>query len=203
MEAIIRESTLDDMAFVIRQRLMSTQSFKPSEMPAAIMQIEDGDVYRGQETEDMLMEGTIKGFYSNDSIASVKASAFVNNTKLTGVSLPNVTHIWNMSFSGCKNLHSLYLPKVSYVESNAFYNCDSLKEVYLPKAQRIGLYAFYDCTNLEKIYLPSVREIGQTSFWNCNNLTDIYVGMSEEECGGSEPLWKPTNATVHFNYKED
>lgn len=109
----------------------------------------------------------------------------------------------NFMFYGCTALSSVVLPstgltKLGYGE---FGSDTSLTSITIPATvTEIGESAFYGCTGLTSIVIPaSVTTIGAYAFDGCTNLTAI-------NCRGAEgsitrgAAWKPSTATVNYNY---
>lgn len=111
----------------------------------------------------------------SQSVTAIGVSAFSENEKLTGVSLPSgVTRIGLEAFADCSNLKSVVLPStLRSIGVGAFYGCTSLTSVNIPSTvTSIGDDAFADCTSLTTVTVPSgVTDIGDNAFGGCDNLT--------------------------------
>lgn len=123
--------------------------------------------------------------YNDLPVVSVEASAFLNNTAITSVVLPDgITSIGENAFNGCESLTSVTFGKNSQLSS-------------------IGGSAFSFCPNIESISISdSVTSIGKNAFYYCNSLSTVYYGGTAEEWAdisidstGNDKL---TSATVYY-----
>lgn len=123
--------------------------------------------------------------YNDLPVVSVEASAFLNNTAITSVVLPDgITSIGENAFNGCESLTSVTFGKNSQLSS-------------------IGGSAFSFCPNIESISISdSVTSIGKNAFFYCNSLSTVYYGGTAEEWAdisidstGNDKL---TSATVYY-----
>lgn len=91
-----------------------------------------GDVYIGS-------------YYNELKVLGIKAGAFKNCTKITGVYLlDGILAIGDEAFSGCTSLKTIEIPEtVQTLGSGVFVNCPNLKEVIIPlSVTKIGVGAF-------------------------------------------------------------
>lgn len=131
--------------------------------------------------------------YNNNTYSVVKIyeNAFLGNSTLTEVILPNsVTTISGSAFQNCTGLTNVVLPEgLTTLSSSAFQGCSNLQ--YFNK--RVGnayistnelpstlttIYAntFYGCSSLRSIRIPSsITEIQGGAFGSCTNLEYVYV----------------------------
>lgn len=92
------------------------------------------------------------------AVTGVAACAFIENTSITGVSLPpTVVSIGSDAFARCKGLTSLSLRgQVREIGNYAFEQCSRLGSVTLgSNVSTIGERAFEQCTALKSITLES------------------------------------------------
>ena len=70
--------------------------------------------------------------YSNKKITAFSNYAFIQNTKMTSITIPNgVTTIGTNAFFGCDSLTSITIPdSVTKIEDGAFEDCLALAEIY-------------------------------------------------------------------------
>ncbi len=114
------------------------------------------------------------------NVSSVKASAFLNNTIIEQVILPEtVTSIGSSAFSGCSGLQSINIPTgVTKIESETFKNCSELTKIVIPDGVTdIGYLAFYDCKKLEELTMPCSAKIstwGEFTLTPVSSYTDSY-----------------------------
>ena len=99
---------------------------------------------------------------------NISPKAFLNCTKLTGISIPNsVTSIGESAFRGCTGLTNIYIPNsVTSIGESAFEACLNLSDVSIANSvTSIESRAFYDCWALTSISIPnSVTSIGNDAF---------------------------------------
>lgn len=142
--------------------------------------------------------------YNGKPVTGIEASAFISNTYITSVVIPDsvktiknsafyectalktvvmgsgVTKIENAAFRGCRSLKSIVIPdSVTELPGMIFYECYSLSDIVLPaKLTSIGKYAFTS-TSLTQIKIPSsVSYIGDYAFSYCNKLARIELPLS-------------------------
>ena len=138
----------------------------------------------------------ISPIYEGTVVTSIADNAFVNDTSVKTISIPNtVTHIGDYAFFGCTDLEEIIIPdSVTSIGSHAFDGCTSLKKVTLSRGMKtipdymfsectslnsvknieqytsIGAYAFYDCKSLQRIdYSPKLTKIDTYAFANCTS----------------------------------
>ena len=102
------------------------------------------------------------------STRAIAGRAFMDNTKLTEVKIPDsVIAIAKMAFESCTSLSELDLGEgIKYIGEQAFSGCSALKEIVLP-ASTISLenYAFLGCSSVTKLELnEGLEEIGYEAF---------------------------------------
>lgn len=110
---------------------------------------------------------------AGNSIKTIGANAFSNNTALKKVNLDactELTTIGGSAFAGSNGFESITIPsKVKVIGNCAFCNCAGLKSVTIAEGsvlETIGESAFY-CTAITEITLPaSIKSIGNSAFFN-------------------------------------
>lgn len=201
---VVLNGTLTNIANAIRGKNGSSDTYKPSEMPAAITAIPTGGVGIPREVSQsgVFQMPTTAFSYSLPSTArdlgtDVLYAAFENDTAVTAIDFSGLTAITgqdamhNMCF-GCTNLITVDLGGVTNIATNgvyqAFRGCTNLTSVDLGALETIGtqgLYgAFYGCTNLSSIDLSNVRVVGgnglQSAFYQCSTLASMSFDSLEE-----------------------
>ena len=115
------------------------------------------------------------------TVSAIGARAFINNTKITVVSIPyGIKTIGEHAFRGCENLTKAMLPaSLTKISPYAFYRCTSLESIKIPDSvTSIGALAFYGCTSLEEAVIgKSVQSIGNYAFEN-TALTNVTLPLS-------------------------
>ena len=120
-----------------------------------------------------LIDRSISGAYTNETVTSIGRSAFYNCFALTAVDFPAVTSIGVSAFSGCYNLTTANFPVATKVDNYAFNSCSELATVGLPAATSIGDTAFSGCSSLTTVDLPAAVRINSNAFYGCSKLTTV------------------------------
>lgn len=173
------------------QGLSFTEYAKGYFYVSGIGQCKDSDIVIPSEYKGMPVTGIeASAFISNtyitsvvipDSVKTIKNGAFYECTALTTVVMGSgVTKIENTAFRGCRSLKSIVIPDgVTELPNMIFYECYSLSDIALPEnLTSIGKYAFTS-TSLTQIKIPSsVSYIGDYAFSYCNKLARIELPLS-------------------------
>ena len=142
----------------------------------------------------------VRASIDNIPVTNVANNAFLNNTTVTHVYLPdNVTAIYANAFSGCANLKYIDLGGVSVigasvtdwqVSENAFYKCNSLEYVVVKKDLSVPVNVFkpsgaeYSKFNVYSKVAGGTIDIYKT--YNNSARNDLYSGKaytySEKDC---------------------
>lgn len=99
-------------------------------------------------------EGTDVNVSVPDTVVTIGAEAFADNTEITSVTLPDtITSIEYGAFSDCTSLLRINIPNsVTNLGSSVFYNCPSLSDVSIGTGlKELGNGAFSGCTNLSTV----------------------------------------------------
>ena len=124
--------------------------------------------YEGDNTDLVIPEE-----YNGKKVARIKSRAFINNTAITSVTIPDsVTNIGSSAFAGCGNLKSATLGEgVTNINAYAFKDCVSLESITIPDSvTNIGYDAFIGCCALAKVI-------------NCSSL-NLQTGSTAHGCVG-------------------
>lgn len=128
---------------------------------------------------DVTIPSTVNDGTNDYTVTSISSSAFVNNTYITSVTIPNtVTNIGSIAFAGCSNLASVTIPNsVNSLSSYVFSGCSSLTNVVLPNSiSTLPNGTFYGCSGLSSVTLPNtITNIPNNTFYNCSNLSSINI----------------------------
>ena len=120
-------------------------------------------------------------------VCYIGEGAFINNSKLTSVTIPNgVIGIGKRAFAGCPSLTTVTIPhSVLHVGDYAFSKCSSLNSINIQEGTKsIGEGAFYDCKNIKSVDIPnSVTTIGEGAFYDCYGLKSITIGKNVKTIG--------------------
>lgn len=93
--------------------------------------------------------------------------AFKDCTSLELVTLPKVTVLPSLCFSGCSRMSRVSFPSCTTIGSSAFCSCAGLASVSLPRCETVEHTAFVYCSSLMAVSLPAVRHIGSYAFNEC------------------------------------
>jgi len=129
--------------------------------------------------------------YNGLPVVSVEASAFLNNTAITSVVLPDgITSIGENAFNGCESLTSLTFGKNSQLSSigpGAFNYCYSLESITIPESvTNIGSEAFNYCCGLRSVTFgenSQLTSIGDYAFLGCYSIESITIPASVTSIG--------------------
>lgn len=161
-KVLVNENNLTNIANAIRGKNGSTDTYKPSEMAAAITAISGG----GGSNEKAIIERTFSGIYTNNEITKIGEYAFSSlGNNLTGINAPNVESIEMYAFRGCGNIQSINMPKVKTIKGNAFgysvYStmpkCVTNNTFPLIEGCNNGMVVFGSMFDGELLYLPKMK----------------------------------------------
>ena len=135
----------------------------------------------------VIYNGSVTGYntaskyvYVPENVFALSSRAFINNTTIEEISLPDGLEVINHTcFSGCTSLKYIDVPyNVTSIGSNAFYDCSSLEYVNMwDNIVSIDYQAFCGCLSLTSIYLPrSLASISLGLIRDCRRLTSVSFG---------------------------
>lgn len=232
---VVEEQSLIDIANAIRNKNETSNTYKPSEMASAILDIttsedlsSEFDNYEtyliNQETtiedivsalegkvggvdtkeiEDAFITHTLSGDYANDRVTTIPYGTFYGDTKLTGVSFPEVTSADGYSFYKCTSLATIDIPKLKTSASYTFaytkpsnINFPLLETmstytfayitvpctVNLPSLKTTTNSGFRDSKGITRVDLGSATKIDTLCFYYCNNLEKLILRKSDAIC---------------------
>ena len=206
---VIDDTHLSDIAAAIREKNGLTDTYKPSEMAAAIQAITitpgdpdtpgddpidstiDFDDYIGRNLSGEVEFACANvGFYGLAGCSNVtkftiggEASgqyAFKACSKLQELVLPTATLLGRYSCAELSKLVTVNAPQVTEISEKAFMNCTALTTVNAPQATKINDDAFLGCTALTDVTLGDVTVIRDDAFRDCTALTKIDLGNTEQ-----------------------
>ena len=114
------------------------------------------------ELEDMFINHTMSGDYTNDRVTSVGLGTF-SNSGLTSVSFPNVTDVKSYAFYNNSKLTTINIPNMTSCGEYSFYG-NNMADLEFLKLTTVGNYSFTNMVGCETITLPLVTTIGNSSF---------------------------------------
>ena len=129
----------------------------------------NGYAFRG------LLERSIEGSYTNNTVESVGTYGFGFADKLTEVQLPAATSVGESAFQGCSALREVQLPAATHIGSYAFYSL-ALVEICLPAVTTVGASVFGSCKSLAEVDMPELTECTDALggvFSGCTSLTRV------------------------------
>lgn len=121
---ILNDEHLIAIGSAIRAKNNTRETYKASEMAAAINALPSGDI------EDELVARTITN-YSNDRVEDVGAYAFYECNSLVTAKFANATLIWNNAFENCNYLTTVDLGSATVIAFRAFRWCSKLTTLIL------------------------------------------------------------------------
>lgn len=199
VDSTVLDGYFENIADAIRGKNGSSDTYTPSEMPAAITAIPSGggDSLYGVYTDDS---------YEYENLTATSIPTYMcYNSKVKSLNLPEVLTIGNYAFNGCNNMTTLTLPKATTIGQFSFYSCRNLETINLPNVTSIDQRGFAgttssllatvhrsisipECTSLANyalqysplttIYWPKIETIGSSCFEGCTNLTSITIPAS-------------------------
>ena len=192
---VIDDTHLSDIAAAIREKNGLTDTYKPSEMAAAIqaITITPGDPDTpGDDPIDSTID--FDDYIGRNLSGEVEfACTKVGSYGLAGCS--NVTKFTvggeasgHNAFTGCTNLRELVLPNTTEFGTSSCANLKNLTTVNAPQATKINDDAFMNCTALTDVTLGDVTVIRDDAFSGCTALTKIDLG-STEQAHSTYSLW--------------
>lgn len=144
--------------------------------------------------ETAILDRSISGEYTNESLTAVQAYALAYCTHLTGVNFPNVTVLGNSALDNCTSLTSVNAPKVTKVGTYCMRGIKAAK-LSFPALTSILSYAFLSCTNLTTLVLgaPTVCSLyAATAFSGSGINSDagyVYVPSALVESYQTDSIW--------------
>ena len=139
---------------------------------------------------------------AGDTVSAVAASAFLQKTGITGITLPeSVTTIGRCAFQEATNLtYAEISGDVTKIDYATFYKCSNLETVNIPDTvTSVGQSAFRECFKLNQLIFPEgVTSIGAYCAYNDTALTRIYI-PSTVTAIGKAAFYGPKNVTVYYN----
>ncbi|MCR5292783.1 MAG: leucine-rich repeat protein [Eubacterium sp.] len=152
---------------------------------------------------DAFKDSSVEKVNFNNSLETIKGSAFANCTNLKeAIFNKNLKTINGNAFEGCTSLEKVFIPKsltnvgvtatgifqscpalktvefetgITSIPSRLFESCEGLEEIEIPDSViYIGQYTFKNCQNLKKVEFPdSITEMDNWAFLGCRQLTGI------------------------------
>lgn len=200
-KGITDTSNYSDIADAIRGKNGSQDTYKPSEMPAAITAIPSGGggvgIPREIDSQGVFQAPSSSFSFTLPSNAtSIGRSSFYyglgGSTGLTSVDCSSLLtapnkNSFSYAFSGCTSLASANFSSLQTIGETVFYyafdGCTSLTTVNFNSLSSITAtqafaYAFNGCTSLKTVSFPSLSSMPQTNvfyfaFKDCTSLTSL------------------------------
>ena len=164
---LVDETSLQSIANAIREKNGTEDTYKPLQMPQAILDIESGS--GSNELFEALVDGSISGDVVIQA-ESIRANAFSRCLNLESLSAGKAKTMGNTACNNCENLLKVSFPELTAFSVQAFYNCPKLTHIYAPKATSTSTGTFQGCTSLEILKLPSLTNATSNAFQNCTAL---------------------------------
>ncbi len=142
--------------------------------------------------------------YNGLPVVSVEASAFLDNTSITSVVLPDgITSIGENAFNGCESLTSVTFGKNSQLSSigpGAFNYCHSLESITIPASvTSIGEWAFVECYRLVEVW--NLSKLNITAGSEDNGYVGYYAKRVETEPSESYVYTDENGYVIYYDGK--
>ena len=131
---------------------------------------------------------------------TVPYQAFLNNTTLLTISLPNsITTMLQSCFEGCTSLTSLNIPTgVTTIPQLFISRCTALTSIIIPSTVISTDTSSFSKSGLTSIVIPSsVTTIGKSSFASCTSLTSVTVESTTPPTLGNQNVFSSTTCTIY------
>lgn len=135
--------------------------------------IVDGVLYNKKKTTIISFppHKPVTSFTVPQTVKTIGTSAFRGASKLTSVSLGEVTKIRAYAFNGSGITSINISSKVTWFGTGVFGNCNSLTSLTLPEKVKIPEYFAIDCKSLTTVNLPKgAKDIDTGAFKGCSRL---------------------------------
>lgn len=184
---VIDDTHLSDIAAAIREKNGLTDTYKPSEMAAAIQAITTSSGDPDTPGDDPI-DSTIdfddyigRNLSGEVEFACTKVGSYglAGCSKVTKFTVGGEASGAN-AFTGCTNLQELALPTTTEFGTSSCANLKKLTTVNAPQAKSINDDAFYGCTALTNVTLGDVTVIRDEAFYDCTALTKIDLGNTNQ-----------------------
>jgi len=174
MFAILKNTYLKNIADAIRTKAGVSTTYKPKDMPSAILNLPTTHIDGGALAKE-IVNGSID-VYSDDTIRILRSGVFWNCRNLNTLNCTAVTNVAERALYECTVLKHVYLPACTTLAPYSFYSCSSLEEISLENVTGAALNVFENCTSLEKVYLPALSNTIQAVFKGCTALEKAWLG---------------------------
>ncbi len=120
-----------------------------------------------------------------DSIKTINAYAFKDNTKITTIRGGTV-EVGDYAFYGASNLKTMDV-EITYIGDYSFYNCKKLTALSVENVTYLGSRALAYCSSLTSLQLYDVNKIGDYAI-SVSGVTEIWIGKNISSIGSQESL---------------
>ncbi|MBQ7416412.1 MAG: leucine-rich repeat protein [Oscillospiraceae bacterium] len=122
---------------------------------------------------------TFRGEFNAESVGSaisvIGKGAFSHNTKITAVSLPNVTVVGEYGFGSSTGLTDVELGELTQIDAYGFFETAITKLPDMAADVTLGKYAFSH-TNLVSVIIPDGMTLPEGVFSECLKLKTVIIG---------------------------
>ena len=179
---LYEEADIQAIASAIRGKNGTTETYKTSEMAAAITNLptsggSDAIIVPLTVTENRTytaIEGGVDGYAPITVNVASSAGQEIEIIEKTITTFQNskLVTVGMYTFYQCQQLTSIDLPNAQSAEDYAFYQCN-LTSVNLPKVRATYGYTFAYNRSLTSITLPACTSVGGNSFNGCSGLKRV------------------------------
>lgn len=194
----ILDDTMTDIADAIRGKNGSSDTYKPSEMPAAITAIPSGG--GGDNNWADVMRGDSTSLYDNSvtELPDYRLGGYSSGTWIEEVSFPEIIRIGSHAFTSQTKVEHILMPKLTHLGVfNVFYGCSALIELVLPNL--VGGIGGNPANAFSKTFMGATA-IKKIDLGKYSNTTPIQLSTDFcRNCSGLQALILRWNSVIPAN----
>lgn len=138
--------------------------------------------------------------FENSDLTSISNYGLAYKSKLTSISLPNVTTVGDRAFMSCTGCTSINLPALETTRTFIFNGMTSLEEVVLPSVTNMSHNCFVSCSKIKKVDFHKITYFGFSIFSGCTNFETLIVRTPSVAQMGSSNLLTNTKIAGGTGY---
>lgn len=213
---VVEEQSLIDIASAIRTKNETDNTYKPSEMANAILDITTSeDLSSELNTQETLLNNQTSKISNAIDILKGKASGgssdnsywlSILDRSITKLENEEITILGNYAINECTQMTSVNLPNVTKIGSYCFRQCTALTDISFSNNYTIGSACFIYCTGLKNINLRGLFQANSNCFGYCSGLENVFLPDTEifqtyvfRECTNLKVVDLPKVKTINAN----